>query len=132
MLAVYSHAAVATLAEELLDLKSGQELALRGSCHVRARSLAYRSAPAAGDVPASETSVPQSTMGTGERSFGRSRGCVSNTCASISIRRYVTFASRACACAVERRARCSGVVGVRRACGELGSCHGAFPDGIAP
>ena len=52
-------------------------------------------------------------MWTGERSFGRSRGCVSNTCASISIRRYVTFASRACACAVERRARCSGVVGVR-------------------
>lgn len=108
--AVYSHAAVATLAEELLHLETGQELALRGSCHVRALSRAYPSALVA-ESRLAEMSVPRSTMEDREHSFGRSRGCVSDACASVSIQRYVTLASLACACAVERRARCSGASG---------------------
>jgi hypothetical protein len=102
--AVYSHAAVATLAEELLHLETGQELALRGSCHVRALSRAYPSALVA-ESRLAEMSVPRSTM-EDRRTLVRSftRMCIRRVCLGIDLTIRDVSVSCVCVCRGTTRA----------------------------
>lgn len=102
--AVYSHAAVATLAEELLHLETGQELALRGSCHVRTLSRAYPSALVA-ESRLAEMSVPRSTM-EDRRTLVRSftRMCIRRVCLGIDSTIRDVSVSCVCVCRGTTRA----------------------------
>ena len=103
-MAVYSHAAVATLAEELLHLETGQELALRGSCHVRTLSRAYPSALVA-ESRLAEMSVPRSTM-EDRRTLVRSftRMCIRRVCLGIDSTIRDVSVSCVCVCRGTTRA----------------------------
>ena len=103
-MAVYSHAAVATLAEELLHLETGQELALRGSCHVRTLSRAYPSALVA-ESRLAEMSVPRSTM-EDRRTLVRSftRMCIRRVCLGIDSTICDVSVSCVCVCRGTTRA----------------------------